>query len=556
MRETRQAVCVFVEGGVPRQVRVASLGWERGDGYLEIYNKKSLVYAGRAVGAGDFRLSARLTVWSHDDGPTFVAGTGDVDLDGFERLSYGYWPREVLRHQHFFLEPGWFTCGKPFTFEVIRTGARLEIRIDGAVIHSCGYAGERFGKVGLCSWFPKMKEKANALTPNDIPLPDIAERYAALERESLWIHELRLEGRSEPLHWDRTMPTGITVPTLDLSAESGRQVVVAREPGRYFGHPDTELMADGRTMFCTFPLGHGGPACLLKKSTDGGLTWSDPLPVPENWNTATNCPCIHRVTGPDGVERLLVVEGNGAMRQSLSVDGGESWSPFEANGLRCIVVPNRLLPLDGGRLLAVYVDRGAPPSGHVIVQSASADGGRTWEPQRTILHHPDALPDEPGVIASPDGRQIAALMREQSRAYNSLLITSDDQGRTWSPAREVAAAVTGDRHNLRYAADGRLVAVFRDTAFDSPTKYQFVAWVGTYDDLVAGREGQYRVLLLRHHNTFPPFRNGDCGYAGLERLPDGTFVATTYVCLRPGEANSVVSVRFTLEELDARAGLS
>ena len=95
--------------------------------------------------------------------------------------------------------------------------------------------------------------------------------------------------------------------------------------------------------------------------------------------------------------------------------------------------------------------------------------------------------------------------------------------------------------------------MFRDTAFDSPTKYQFVAWVGTYDDLVAGREGQYRVVLLRHHNNFPPFRTGDCGYAGLELLPDGTLVATTYVCLLPGEGNSVVSVRFTLDELDARA---
>ena len=198
----QDAAYVFVDRGVPRQVRVASLGWERGAGHLEIYSKKSLVYAGRTVGAGDFRLSARLTVWSRDDGPTFVAGTGDIDLAGFERLSYGFWPREVLRHQHFFIEPTWFTCGKPFTFEVIRMGARLEIRIDGSVIHSCGYAGERLGKVGLCSWFPKMKEKANALTPNDIPLPDIAERYASMERESLWIHELRLEGRSDPLNWE------------------------------------------------------------------------------------------------------------------------------------------------------------------------------------------------------------------------------------------------------------------------------------------------------------------------------------------------------------------
>ena len=221
-------------------------------------------------------------------------------------------------------------CGRPFWFELRRSGSPLEIRIDDAVVHTCRYTGERFGRVGFCSWFPKLREKADTLTPGDIPLPA---RVAGFEREAVWIHEFRLEGRSEPLGWDRTMPTAITVPTLDLSAEEQRQVVVAKQAGRYFGHPDTELMADGRTMWCTFPLGHGGPACLLKKSTDGGLTWSDPLRVPDNWRTATNCPCIHRVTGPDGVERLLVVEGIGAMRQSVSVDGGASWSPFQENGL-------------------------------------------------------------------------------------------------------------------------------------------------------------------------------------------------------------------------------
>ena len=63
---------------------------------------------------------------------------------------------------------------------------------------------------------------------------------------------------------------------------------------------------------------------------------------------------------------------------------------------------------------------------------------------------------------------------------------------------------------------------------------------------------EQRVLLLRHHNVHPPFLYGDCGYAGLEVLPNGTFVATTYVCHRPLEANSVISVRFTLEELDER----
>ena len=52
-------------------------------------------------------------------------------------------------------------------------------------------------------------------------------------------------------------------------------------------------------------------------------------------------------------------------------------------------------------------------------------------------------------------------------------------------------------------------------------------------------------------------RKWDCGYSGLQCLPDGTLVATTYVKYRPGpEKNSIVSVRFTLEETDARAKAS
>ena len=31
---------------------------------------------------------------------------------------------------------------------------------------------------------------------------------------------------------------------------------------------------------------------------------------------------------------------------------------------------------------------------------------------------------------------------------------------------------------------------FRDTTLQSPTRGDWVAWVGTYDDIVGGREGQ------------------------------------------------------------------
>jgi hypothetical protein len=341
----------------------------------------------------------------------------------------------------------------------------------------------------------------------------------------------------------------ITIPTLDVAGERQRQVVVESVPGQYLGHPTTVLLADGRTILATYPLGHGGPAAVLKKSTDGGLTWSDRLPVPDNWRTATNCPCLHRLIGPNGVERLFVIEGIGAMRQSMSLDNGRTWTPFMPNGLHCVVAPITVVAIRNGRYLALYQrgnqDRDASPQ--TLWQSVSSDGGVTWGPERQITPAVEGADlCEPGVIRSPDGRQLAALIRENRGKYNSLLITSDDEGRTWSPPAELPASLTGHRHMPRYARDGRLVITFRDTAPTSPTRGEFVAWVGTYDDVVRDGEGRYRVRLL----TSP--KKWDLGYSGLERLPDDTFVTTTYAVLNAGEQNSVISIRFALEELDRR----
>ncbi|MFO0951937.1 MAG: sialidase family protein [Isosphaeraceae bacterium] len=148
-------------------------------------------------------------------------------------------------------------------------------------------------------------------------------------------------------------------------------------------------------------------------------------------------------------------------------------------------------------------------------------------------------------MRSPDGKQIAVLLRENSRKHNSFLILSDDEGKSWSMPRELPGALTGDRHVGKYAPDGRLFLSFRDTTRQSPTKGDWVGWVGTYDDIIQGREGQYRVRIM--DNT----KGADCAYPGVEVLPDGTFVVTTYGHWTEGEAPYVVSVRFKLAELDA-----
>ena len=129
-------------------------------------------------------------------------------------------------------------------------------------------------------------------------------------------------------------------------------------------------------------------------------------------------------------------------------------------------------------------------------------------------------------------------------------MTSDDEGETWPEMQELPWELTGDRHIARYAPDGRLVVTFRDRARGSSTHGDFVAWVGAYDDIEAGRPGQYRVRLLKNYG-----RPGDTGYAGLEVLPDGTMVSTTYCVLQPGQQPLVVSVRFTMQDIDAAAGM-
>jgi len=50
-------------------------------------------------------------------------------------------------------------------------------------------------------------------------------------------------------------------------------------------------------------------------------------------------------------------------------------------------------------------------------------------------------------------------------------------------------------------------------------------------------------------------RAADCAYPGLELLPDGTFVTTTYGHWIEGQVPFIVSVRFKMAELDAKAAL-
>ena len=346
-----------------------------------------------------------------------------------------------------------------------------------------------------------------------------------------------------------------TIPTIDLAVERWRQVVVDREPGQYLGHVTTVLLEDGRTMIAVYPKGHGKGAIVMKRSADGGLTWSDRLPVPDNWTTSLEVPTIHRVIDPrDGTRRLILFSGLYPCRLASSADDGITWTPLEPVGQwGGIVTMGAVERLKSGSYLAMFHDdgrffRNAGKTDGIfrLFQTLSTDGGRTWAEPTEIHRSSDVHLCEPGVVRSPDGARLAALLRENRRRRNSHIIFSDDEAKSWTPPAEMAASLTGDRHTARYAPDGRLFISFRDMATNSPTHGDWVGWVGTWEDLVKGGEGQYRVRLM--DNT----QGTDCAYPGVEVLRDGTIVTTTYGHWEQGQQPYIVSVRLRLSELDKR----
>ena len=349
-------------------------------------------------------------------------------------------------------------------------------------------------------------------------------------------------------------PKGYSIPLIDLAGETHRQVIVDKEPGQYLGHPTTVLLEDNKTIITVYPKGHGRGAIVMKKSTDGGLTWSERLAVPENWATSQEVPTLYRVIDSQGRKRLIMFSGLYPIRMAVSEDDGRIWTPLQPIGdFGGIVAMGSLVHLKNGDYMALFHDDGRFLRGagkrtkFQVFKTISKDGGMTWGQPEVITEHPAAHLCEPGAIRSPDGKQIALLLRENSRKYNSFVVFSNDEGHTWSEPVELPGALTGDRHTCRYAPDGRLFITFRDTTHESPTKGDWVGWVGKYEDIVNGREGQYRIRLMDNH------RAADCAYPGLELLPDGTFVTTTYGHWIEGESPFIVSVRFKLEEIDAKA---
>lgn len=351
---------------------------------------------------------------------------------------------------------------------------------------------------------------------------------------------------------------GPDIPLVDLSEKKDRHVIIAAGTEEiYQGHPTTLLMPDRKTIFAVWCINHGGAAGPMAKSVDGGLTWArldDTLPP--GYSTHQNCPSIYRLVDSDGKARIWVwsaalgKRGGPGMPSIMSEDDGETWKEMPPLGFPCVMTFSSIIQLKDGRYLGLYHKgpEGADKSPLGVFQTITADGGFTWSEPTLVAAVEEKNPCEPFVFRAPDGDELCCLLRENTHKGRSLMMFSQDEGESWSTPVDTPWGLSGDRHIGVQLEDGRWVFAFRDMAPESPTRGHFVAWVGSYEDIKSGQGGDYRIKLLHSHAE----RVSDCGYPGVELLPDGTLVITTYVKYAPGpEKHSVVSTRFKIAETDA-----
>lgn len=367
----------------------------------------------------------------------------------------------------------------------------------------------------------------------------------------------------------------------------------------YIGHPDAVLLKDG-SILDVYPSGHGKGAIRSRLSLDGGVTYTGEIKnQPKSWETSRETPTVYRLEFSDGTpDKILLISGNpdwhdgkgsiGGFNFSLSDDEGKSWSEFEL----CFSKKDKVTVLP---IVSMASLTRLKENGKFVDKWMAFFHDSKFVNYKTILSFPNGKPvwsvPEPyfsnhrsiekkakmcevEVVRSDCGKgdELCLIARSNNKRYNSLISFSRDEGKTWSKPRFVPSSLNGERHKADYTPDGRLFITFRSiergkdkikTSSEEKMINWFsegwIAWVGTYDDLRNGNEGQYRIKLahtyLKHQKAPSLSANADTGYCGNVVFDDGMIVTSTYGSfgkkLPDGSYQTyVASKRLKLEDVD------
>jgi Neuraminidase (sialidase) len=247
-------------------------------------------------------------------------------------------------------------------------------------------------------------------------------------------------------------------------------VIVARaEPGLLAHFPDVVRLGDGR-LLATYRegVGHVSPdgRIRLVESADGGRTWDRPrtavdgpyddrdpkLAVLADGTVLLSYFILDWSTGPGHTARGTHVR--------RSTDGGRTWSDPAPVGtsMNWAVSHGAAAELPGGDVLIPVYGRPTPDAAHHAMVVRSTDGGRTWPDGGAVLvGAADGMHFQEPTLTVLDGQVVALIRTTGDRAY---LSRSTDDGHTWSTPE--ATDMPASSHHALALSSGEVLVTYGD----------------------------------------------------------------------------------------------
>ncbi len=168
---------------------------------------------------------------------------------------------------------------------------------------------------------------------------------------------------------------------------------------------------------------------VLYESSDGGKTWTpNEVEAAIDEKSWLSEPALLKVTDKRWLLHVRTAKGaspsaKGDLVQSISEDGGKTWSPYESLGF--VAHAPELLKLENGVIVSSFrwLDWGTDVNREAVSMIYSLDGGKTWSDLIEILDCGKAECGYPGMIELPDNKILVVYYTPGGKGIESKIIT-------------------------------------------------------------------------------------------------------------------------------------
>ncbi|GAB4236103.1 MAG: hypothetical protein Kow00121_63470 [Elainellaceae cyanobacterium] len=535
-------IAAFVAGGTKVDATEVGGEWLQGNGYLEQVGTEKYLYAGKAIAAGDFSISATLNL------STLNGSAASFEIDG-DRFGFDGGKNRFFTEGDDWGNPQFhgnarnlITPGQPFEFQVTRRGAQLSFAIDGTNIVTRTLTGGRLNDIGFRPWRNIMQvfnfEIGNTDASNLIPNPFLADQpifvrgtdgYAAYRipavvqagnGDLLAFAEGRVNGTSDFGNIDivmrRSTDNGQTWQPLTVVADNGN--LTAGNPGivvdRFNNNRLVMVYNTGTHSEQDIVSGLGAREAWVITSDDNGASWSKPRNITS---------LVHRPNAPevnptytfaDDWRWHAVLPGHGIQLNNgrlvfganyklgddrsnafafYSDDGGQNWqlggvAGYPGNENQIVQLPN------GNLMMNARPHQGF---GELYRQvSISTDGGKSWSPFVSDKNLPDPRVQASILGWQPDGtyRLLFSNPASQTTRKDLTVRISYDEGKSWAYSRNVRPNLHGAYSDLVIQSDNKIGLLYEtgDNSDGNPNDLDYIsyahfnlAWLTQGNDLFA-----------------------------------------------------------------------